>query len=140
MPKPQVTRIAAYGLVIDAGQVLLCRISKDLPQRGMWTLPGGGLEFGEHPESGMIREVEEETGLVVRPSGLAGVDSISGEAAERSFHSIRIIYHTELLGGTLRYEAEGSTDMCDWHPIDGLDSLAVVDLVEAALPIIRAGT
>ena len=139
MSKSQVTRIAAYGLVIDIGQVLLCRISNDLPHAGMWTLPGGGLEFGEHPEVGMVREVEEETGLVVAPTGLAGIDSISGEVPERSFHSIRVIYYTEVRGGTLRSEAEGSTDLCDWHPIDTLDSLGIVDLVEAALPMIRAG-
>jgi len=30
-----------------------------------WGLPGGSLEYGEHPEDGVIREVWEETGLNV---------------------------------------------------------------------------
>lgn len=30
-----------------------------------WGLPGGGLDYGELPENGVIREVWEETGLIV---------------------------------------------------------------------------
>ncbi len=34
---------------------------------GWWLVPGGGLEEGETPEECCVREVEEETGLIVRP-------------------------------------------------------------------------
>lgn len=33
---------------------------------GKWKLPGGGLRRGEHPEVGMLRELQEETGIVLR--------------------------------------------------------------------------
>ncbi|MDZ7685517.1 MAG: NUDIX domain-containing protein [Gammaproteobacteria bacterium] len=69
--KPRVTRIAAYGIVIDNDHILLCRLSDYLAHAGMWTLPGGGLESGEHPETGIGARVEEETGLIVRPAGVA---------------------------------------------------------------------
>lgn len=136
-PKPQVTRIAAYGIVIDSDHILLCRLSDYLAHAGMWTLPGGGLEFGEHPEAGMVREVEEETGLIVRPAGVAGVDSIAREGLEDDFHAIRIIYHTRKVDGELRHEIDGTTDMCQWHPLDDLDALELVDLVEVALRLAR---
>jgi 8-oxo-dGTP pyrophosphatase MutT (NUDIX family) len=32
-----------------------------------WSIPGGAIEPGEHPEQALIREVCEETGLIVRP-------------------------------------------------------------------------
>lgn len=98
----------------------------------MWTLPGGGIEFGESPESGMIREVEEETGLIVSSAGLAGIDSFTHDTPDRSFHGVRIIYHAAVIGGELCNEIEGSTDMCQWHPVNSLDSLGIVDLVAAA--------
>lgn len=39
MAKLQVTRVSAYGLVIDNDNLLLCRLSDHLPHAGMWTLP-----------------------------------------------------------------------------------------------------
>jgi len=34
------------------------------PDAGLWTLPGGGVLWGEHPDQTVFREMEEETGLV----------------------------------------------------------------------------
>ena len=129
------TRVAAYGLVRDARRVLLCRISDMISGfGGMWTLPGGGVEFGEHPAEGMVREVFEETGMHVRPIGIAEVDSISGESPVGTFHSIRIIYRTQLVGGVLTAEIDGTTDLCRWFTHDQARDLDAVDLVRTALP------
>ena len=73
-----------------------------MPEAGKWTLPGGGIEFGEDPEAAMIREVEEETGLHVSSAGLAGIDSFTHDAPERSFHGLRIIYHANVLDGVIK--------------------------------------
>jgi 8-oxo-dGTP diphosphatase len=130
----QTTRIASYGIVLDGDQILLCRLSAAASSHvGRWTLPGGGLEFGEHPEVAMVREVLEETGFEVRPTSLLGIDSYTLERPEGAFQGIRVIYTTEVLGGTLRHEVVGTTDMCQWHPLAAVDNLEVVDLVTAAL-------
>jgi 8-oxo-dGTP diphosphatase len=132
--KKQTTRIAAYGIVLRDDDILLCRLSSQVPSfQGMWTLPGGGLEFGEHPEEAMIREVQEETGLNVTSTSVAGIDTFTRENTEEDFQSIRIVYQTEILGGKLRFELEGTTDMCEWHPLSRLDKLNLVSLVRAAL-------
>jgi len=66
------SRIAVFAIILDEEQrVLLChRRDHDL-----WNLPGGGLEAGEAPWQGVIREVQEETGLTVEVDRLAGVYS-----------------------------------------------------------------
>lgn len=133
----RITRIAAYGLITDADRMLLCRISSQLPDlAGAWTLPGGGLEFGEDPVDAMVREVREETGLIVRPGGLAGIDSLHLEWGGRAFHSLRVIYFAEVTGGALRSEREGTTDLCAWHAIRETNSLPVVDLVQRGLTLL----
>ena len=132
--KKQITRIAAYGLVLKQEQILLCRLSAEVPTyQGMWTLPGGGLDFGEHPAQAMVREVQEETGLNVSPGRVLGIDTFLRQRAAEQFHSIRIVYEARLQGGQLRFEASGTTDMCAWHPLAEIGDLKLVGLVEAAL-------
>jgi len=136
--KPQRQRVAAYALIYDAGRILLCRISSELPRwKGAWTLPGGGLEFGEQPEAAMIREVEEETGLQVRGHSIAAVDSIYDDTEDEQFHGIRILYQAEVVGGSLRHETTGSTDRCEWHNLHLPPTVPLVDLAEAGLRVAR---
>lgn len=104
---------------------------------GKWTLPGGGLEFGEAPEQALVREVQEETGLIVRPTGLAGVDSYSSENDHQYFHSIRIIYHTEILSGSLQFEQQGSTDLCQWWSLPEARDLPMVNLGRVGLDLLK---
>ncbi len=130
------TRVGAYGLVVQEQKILLCRLSSEvLPEwRGCWTLPGGGLEFGESPQEAMVREVEEETGLIVTHRDIVDTNATSGEFEDRRFHSIRIVFTTELIGGELRHETEGTTDRCEWFSPAELKSLSLVELVSDALP------
>ena len=100
---------------------------------GYWTLPGGGLNFGEDPVEAMTREVSEETGLIVRSLGVAGIDSFLRKNEDYDFQGIRIIYHTELIGGTLTNELDGSTDLCAWWSYEEAKKLPLVDLTEIGL-------
>ena len=43
------------------------------PYIGIWALPGGSIEFGEHLEEAIEREIKEETNIDVRFVGLKGV-------------------------------------------------------------------
>ncbi len=113
----KIRRVGAYGLCRDPeGRVLLARNSGASEFPGLWGLPGGGVEQGEHPDDAVVREFAEETGLTVRATGLHAVLSdvarlpSSGDAE----HTDRLIYDVELTGGDLRPEADGTTDRVEW--------------------------
>ncbi len=132
------TRVAADLFCRDgASRVLLCRIAAGDPDAGAWTLPGGGLEFGDGPEAGAIRELEEETGLLGEIDGIVGVDSIHLRADQtvsgREVHALRIVYRGRVVGGELRDERHGSTDHAAWLARDELATAPLVSLVGFAL-------
>jgi ADP-ribose pyrophosphatase YjhB (NUDIX family) len=131
-------RVAAYALVAgEPGEVLLTRLSRG-PDRGQWTLPGGGLDFGERPADAVVREVYEETGLRVRVADLLDVDSDRYEIVRRGqrydAHPVRVLYRVEVLGGTLGVtEVDGSTDEARWFRRDAVDPATLSEWVPTVL-------
>ena len=114
-------RVAAYARCRDdVGRFLLCHIAQSVGIGDMWTLPGGGLEFGEPPATAVLRELAEETGYVGEVVELIDVsDHLFAETDGRDrLHAIRIVYDVRIVGGELRDEPDGSTDTCRWVSTD----------------------
>jgi 8-oxo-dGTP diphosphatase len=139
-PERRVTRVAAYAVCVEKGRILLCRISPGpWSAVGRWTLPGGGLDFGEAPADGALRELTEETGMVGEIHRLADVISWSGrwrhpvDDVDEAFHAIQVIYRVHLIGGALRDEPDGSTDAARWLSRSELDGLPLVPLAEVGV-------
>jgi 8-oxo-dGTP diphosphatase len=63
--------LAVSAAIFRDGRVLIVRRAQP-PARGVYTLPGGGVELGETLEEAVAREVREETALEITPIGLAG--------------------------------------------------------------------
>jgi len=126
-------RIGVYGLAVVDGAVLLTRVAPGHPGEGWWTLPGGGLEWGESPDETLRREIYEETGLAVVGADVLDLFSqtvmtVSGVRV----HSLQLVYGVTLHGAPRR-ESNGSTDEVAWHPLDLLPS--TVSLVGRALGV-----
>ena len=139
-PDREVTRIGAYALCVDDGRILLARIAPGYWSGvGEWTLPGGGLDFGEDPRDGALRELTEETGLRGAIVEIADVLSWSGrwrhprDGADEAFHGLQVIYRVRIVGGELRPEVDGSTDEAAWFTRDAAADLPLVDLGRAAV-------
>jgi 8-oxo-dGTP diphosphatase len=113
----KIRRVGAYGICRDdQGRVLLARNSDTSEFPGLWTLPGGGVEQGEHPDAAVVREFREETGFEVRVVGLIEVTADVARLPDSGDleHTDRIIYDVVPYGGNLSNEAEGTTDLVDW--------------------------
>jgi len=64
-------RVISQGLLRDEqGRVLLCQLT----YKNEWDLPGGVIEVGEAPASGLVRELQEELGITVEVKGLITVN------------------------------------------------------------------
>jgi ADP-ribose pyrophosphatase YjhB (NUDIX family) len=127
-------RFAAYGLVTDpAGRVLLTLIADGYPGAGRWHLPGGGTDFGEQPQDGLLREIVEESGQRGRITGLLTVAHHHNRAARGpegypiDWHGVRAVFRVAVAEptGPRVLDLGGSTAEAGWF----------LPAVAAALPL-----
>jgi 8-oxo-dGTP diphosphatase len=100
--------------------------------KGMWTLPGGGQDFGETLEETAIREVYEETGLKVQIGPLISHGSSIWQSPEKDMHSFQFLFSASVISGNLTHEVDGSTDLVEWVEIEALTIDNAVDIVHRA--------
>jgi ADP-ribose pyrophosphatase YjhB (NUDIX family) len=96
-------RPSASAVIFDRrGRVLLQQRSDG----GQWGLPGGSVEIGESVTDAVIREVREETGLIVTVRRLVGVYSDPARQVVRYpdgnvWHYVNVCFECVVRGGTL---------------------------------------
>jgi mutator protein MutT len=94
--------MAVGAVVVDRGRVLLVRRGHE-PAKGKWSLPGGALELGESLADGVVREVREETGLIVEPVELVELlDRIHREGERVRYHYVIADYLCRVVGGEMQ--------------------------------------
>ncbi|MGB0098712.1 MAG: NUDIX domain-containing protein [Nocardioides sp.] len=126
LPKRQ--RVAAYAVIMRDGDILLSRLAERITTDELWTLPGGGLDHGEDPRDGVIREVYEETGLDAVVGENARVYSthlprVWRDGRRVDAHALRIVYDgwVPIDAPEPRVvEVGGSTMAAAWHPVAGV--------------------
>lgn len=91
--------LAVGGLLVEDGRCLLVRRERP-PGAGLWSLPGGRVEPDETPERAVVREMEEETGLVVSVEGLVGCAERPGVGPGRRYAILD--YRVRRVAGELR--------------------------------------
>ena len=82
--------VAAAALVDADGRVLICQRPEGKQLAGLWEFPGGKVEAGETPEACLIRELEEELGIVVTHNCLAPF--VFASHAYEAFHLLMPLY------------------------------------------------
>ena len=119
-------RIAAYAVITRGEEILLCRLAPKVASKETWHLPGGGVDFGEHPADAVVREVHEETGLDVTVGEVAHIASaITGQKGTPR-HAVRLYYDAVLADPSNAtpsvQEVDGSTIDARWFPLDQVRS------------------
>jgi 8-oxo-dGTP diphosphatase len=120
-------RVGVYGIAVDRSHVLLTQLSRRDRDAGKWTLPGGGMEFGETPRETLIREFYEETGLTPE---IGGVLDVLSYVPRPDLHVIQMMFEVEAQGEPRVIEVDGSTVDARWVPTTELAALETVLLVD----------
>ena len=115
----KVIRITVDGVVVRDGKILLIKRGNP-PYKGCWALPGGFVEYGETTENAVVREVEEETGLICRIVKIVGV--YSAPDRDPRGHTISVAYLMKVEEGTVQAGDDASTAF--WWDIHGLPDIA----------------
>ena len=81
------TRYTRYqGAIVRGDEILLIRHAEHgVKGRSYWLLPGGGIEASETEEECVIREMQEETNLVVRVERLLMVDQAKDQGVYQQY-------------------------------------------------------
>ena len=82
--------VAACALVDADGRVLIAQRPEGKSMAGLWEFPGGKVEAGEQPEQSLIRELQEELGITVKPECLAPLTFASHSYPD--FHLLMPLY------------------------------------------------
>jgi ADP-ribose pyrophosphatase YjhB (NUDIX family) len=144
-PLPRRQRVAAYALLRRGDELLLSRLAPHVRFQG-WTLPGGGVDHGEHPRDALRREIYEETGLHAEPGRLLDVYHAHYTGARpdglvEDYHAIALIFEAELLPESRDVvprviEVDGSTDHAAWVSLDEARTLSLSGAARHALTIV----
>jgi ADP-ribose pyrophosphatase YjhB (NUDIX family) len=137
-------RFAAYGLVTDptGRMILLTRIADGYPGAGSWHMPGGGTDFGETAEAGLLRELVEETGQHGRITGLLGISDYHNprargpEGLPMDWHTVRALFRVivDVPGRPDVVEARGgSTAEAAWFNRSELGKLHLNEFANGVL-------
>jgi 8-oxo-dGTP diphosphatase len=109
------------AIVVGTRGVLLARRDKD-PGKGLWSIPGGGVEIGESQIESVIREVKEETGVDCEVLELISTSDLitKNDADVIEYHFILNHYMTKAI--TQKIQPEYPEGEVGWFHPDKLPS------------------
>lgn len=124
---PAHPQLAVSASIFRDGRILLVRRAR-LPAMGIYSLPGGRVEFGEALHVALTREVDEETGLAIDIIGLSGWREVLPAKSDGSGgggHYVIMSFAARWRAGEPRLNYE--LDDFQWRVPGALDGLTLTD-------------
>jgi ADP-ribose pyrophosphatase YjhB (NUDIX family) len=122
MPSP---RLAARAVIVEDGRLLLVNAFA-AAESTLWCAPGGGVEAGASLPENLVREVHEETGLVIEVGSPCLINEF--HAPETGFHQVEVFFRCRVSAGALCddwRDPEGVVNRRRWFTHDEMAALRV---------------
>jgi 8-oxo-dGTP diphosphatase len=117
--QPSHPQLAVSAAIFRDGKILLVRRARS-PAKGIYSLPGGRVEFGETLHAALHREVDEETALRIEIVDLAGWREVV-PGTDGGGHYLIMSFAARWTAGEPVLNDE--LDDFRWLPPDGLSDL-----------------
>lgn len=117
------THVGSYGVIIRDRKIALIKKARG-GYKGLYDLPGGGIEHDETPLEALTRELMEEIGVSIVKAEL--LDAVSktfkwdvNDELIQDLHHIGILYTVEIESNELKTDADGLDSLGgEWKDID----------------------
>jgi 8-oxo-dGTP diphosphatase len=137
-PERSIPRLIVGAAIVAEGRVLACERAEPPEMAGRWVFPGGKVEPGESDIEALVRECDEELGVLVDVGDRVGPDvPLAGG------RSILRVYLARLVGDAspqalehseLRWLAVDELDDVPWLPADAPIVAALAPLLPGTVP------
>lgn len=107
------------AVIVQDGKLVLIRRGVE-PDKGKWSIPGGGVELGETVGDAAVREAKEECGLdieLVEDRPMDALDKmVPGEKGRLQYHYVLLQFLARPKGGTLKPTSDATE--ARWVPLE----------------------
>jgi 8-oxo-dGTP diphosphatase len=114
--------VGVGAVIVQDGKLVLVRRGVE-PDKGKWSIPGGGVELGETVRDTAVREAKEECGLDIELVGDRPMDALDkmvpDEKGRLQYHYVLLQFLARPKGGTLKPTSDATE--ARWVPIEEVE-------------------
>jgi len=124
--------VGVGAVIVQDGKLVLIRRGVE-PDKGKWSIPGGGVELGETVGDAAVREAKEECGLdieLVEDRPMDALDKmVPGEKGRLKYHYVLLQFIARPKGGTLKPTSDATE--ARWVPLEEVERYNLTDSFRA---------
>jgi 8-oxo-dGTP diphosphatase len=124
------TRNSIAGIAVENGLVFIARRVSGGDLGGKWEFPGGNVEDGESVEEALMREYNEEFGVIVHVGPLVGTIGFEHRGISRTLRAYRVSFASH------DFRLAEHTEW-DWVPLEAVEGLDFADSDLRLIPELR---
>src|SRR3972149_5541929 len=124
--------VAASAIIFKEERVLMIKRSKE-PNKGKWSIPGGGIELGETLAQAVKREVREECSIEIEVERVfyTTENIIRDDDGRVKYHYVLVDMLAKYAGGETK--AQSDAEECRWVTAEELSELDITPRLRAVL-------